>query len=164
MGLAPFRDRKVRLRSGRAPGPCAVYLRVDFVTKSLTTAVCADRFSDPWPYTHLSAKRNRRTTLLALLPEGGQTRYDLEVAEDEIGRGPCADDLFPAELPRIVAGKRTRGIRQRSALAPHYTWAPQPGIPSSWNDWTFWQYTNKGSVDGIIGDVDHTRFKGNLDG
>src|SRR6202047_5534299 len=30
-----------------APGPCAVHSGLYFVTKSLTTAVCADRFSDP---------------------------------------------------------------------------------------------------------------------
>jgi len=45
----------------------------------------------------------------------------------------------------------------------HYTGAPQPGIPSAWNDWTFWQYTDKGSVTGISGDVDHNRFNGDLD-
>jgi lysozyme len=45
----------------------------------------------------------------------------------------------------------------------HYTAAAQPGVPPAWNAWAFWQYTDKGSVDGITGDVDHNHFNGNLD-
>ena len=44
-----------------------------------------------------------------------------------------------------------------------YTTAAQPVIPPVWNAWTFWQYTDKGGVDGINGDVDHNRFSGTLD-
>jgi len=44
-----------------------------------------------------------------------------------------------------------------------YTTAAQPVIPPVWNAWTFWQYTDKGGVDGINGDVDHNRFNGTLD-
>ncbi len=35
-----------------------------------------------------------------------------------------------------------------------YTPGPQPTVPHSWTRWTFWQYTDKGSVPGIQGGVD----------
>ena len=44
IGSIPAQAQK-GTKKAQAPGPCAVYLRLDFVTKSLTTAVCADRFS-----------------------------------------------------------------------------------------------------------------------
>lgn len=44
-----------------------------------------------------------------------------------------------------------------------YTTAAQPVIPPVWNTWAFWQYSDKGSVDGINGDVDQNRFNGTLD-
>lgn len=39
-------------------------------------------------------------------------------------------------------------------------WCPQ--IPSAWNDWVMWQYSEKGSVPGIQGPVDLNRFNGTL--
>ena len=43
-----------------------------------------------------------------------------------------------------------------------YTSAPAPSsIPSQvWKDWTFWQYTETGKVDGIDVNVDRERFNG----
>jgi lysozyme len=43
-----------------------------------------------------------------------------------------------------------------------YTAAREPRVPSVWNDWTFWQYSKKGSTKGISGDVDLDRFNGTL--
>jgi len=45
----------------------------------------------------------------------------------------------------------------------HYTEANEPDFPSNWPQWTFWQYTDKGSVEGIKGYVDQDRFNGSLD-
>jgi len=45
----------------------------------------------------------------------------------------------------------------------HYTKAPKPRIPAEWTRWTFWQYAEDGSVDGVSGDVDQNRFNGSLD-
>ncbi len=46
----------------------------------------------------------------------------------------------------------------------HYTQAPNPRVPEPWksgNSWTFWQYSEKGRVDGITDDlVDLNRFAG----
>jgi GH25 family lysozyme M1 (1,4-beta-N-acetylmuramidase) len=36
----------------------------------------------------------------------------------------------------------------------------EPPLPSGWDDYTFWQYTAEGSVDGVSGDVDTNRFPG----
>jgi lysozyme len=43
-----------------------------------------------------------------------------------------------------------------------YTDAQQPSIPSAWNNWTFWQYSETGSVSGVSGGVDLDRFNGDL--
>ncbi len=37
-----------------------------------------------------------------------------------------------------------------------------PDVPSPWTGWTFWQYSDVGSVPGIAGKVDLDQFNGNL--
>ncbi|MDB9512276.1 GH25 family lysozyme [Kamptonema animale CS-326] len=41
----------------------------------------------------------------------------------------------------------------------HYTTAQEPWVPGGWNTWTFWQYTDKGSVGGVAGSVDVNIFE-----
>ena len=41
-----------------------------------------------------------------------------------------------------------------------YTTASCPNIAPPWQDWSFWQYTSSGTVAGISGNVDTTRFNG----
>ena len=36
----------------------------------------------------------------------------------------------------------------------------QPTLPSGWQDWTFWQWSQSGTVNGIVGVVDMDRFNG----
>lgn len=43
-----------------------------------------------------------------------------------------------------------------------YTDAPQPHVPTAWQQWTFWQHSEHGSVPGIAGPVDLNRFHGTL--
>jgi lysozyme len=43
-----------------------------------------------------------------------------------------------------------------------YTDAARPSIPSNWGDWTFWQYSDRGSIRGIKGNVDLNTFNGDL--
>jgi lysozyme len=45
---------------------------------------------------------------------------------------------------------------------PEYTSAAEPSAipPQVWKAWTLWQYTESGSVDGVTGDVDRSRFNG----
>ncbi|MEU4564972.1 GH25 family lysozyme [Actinoplanes sp. NPDC023936] len=47
----------------------------------------------------------------------------------------------------------------------HATYADAPGaLPSGWSRWTFWQYTSKGSVPGVSGNVDRDVFNGSVSG
>lgn len=39
---------------------------------------------------------------------------------------------------------------------------PQPNVARAWADWTFWQYTSKGTVDGVHTHVDRSYFLGTL--
>ncbi|HEU4614201.1 MAG TPA: GH25 family lysozyme, partial [Kofleriaceae bacterium] len=54
-----------------------------------------------------------------------------------------------------------------SSFAPNPLWIAQytsmcPDLPSPWQKWTFWQYTDSGHVAGISGNVDMNRFNGSL--
>jgi lysozyme len=54
-----------------------------------------------------------------------------------------------------------------ASFAPNALWIAQytslcPDIPAPWSRWTFWQYTDSGSVPGIAGPVDTNRFNGSL--
>ncbi|PRW62311.1 hypothetical protein CEP50_16010 [Actinopolyspora mortivallis] len=51
------------------------------------------------------------------------------------------------------------------AFAQHPLWlasygVSQPSVPGGWNNYSFWQYTEKGRVPGISGPVDMNRFQG----
>ncbi|MFF1926240.1 GH25 family lysozyme [Streptomyces sp. NPDC058221] len=53
------------------------------------------------------------------------------------------------------------GMSARSPLfVAHWTSASSPTIPKGFPYWTFWQYTDSGSVSGISGAVDRDRFSG----
>jgi len=45
----------------------------------------------------------------------------------------------------------------------NYTTGPAPRVPKPWLFWTYWQFTETGSVDGIGGNVDINRFNGQAD-
>jgi lysozyme len=42
--------------------------------------------------------------------------------------------------------------------------AGPPALPTAWNEYTFWQFTEQGSVTGISGQVDKSRFNGTATG
>jgi lysozyme len=44
----------------------------------------------------------------------------------------------------------------------HYTSRPAPSVPLPWTSWTFWQYSETGTIAGISGAVDLNRFAGSL--
>jgi GH25 family lysozyme M1 (1,4-beta-N-acetylmuramidase) len=53
------------------------------------------------------------------------------------------------------------GMSAKSPLfAASWTSAASPSMPSGFPYWTFWQYTDSGSVSGISGAVDRDRFSG----
>jgi GH25 family lysozyme M1 (1,4-beta-N-acetylmuramidase) len=54
-----------------------------------------------------------------------------------------------------------------ASFAPNALWIAQytslcPDIPGPWSKWTFWQYTDSGTVPGIAGPVDINRFNGSI--
>ncbi len=54
-----------------------------------------------------------------------------------------------------------------SAFADYPLWIAHytngcPNLPSQWSDWTFHQYTDSGSTDGVDGNTDTNRFNGDL--
>ncbi len=83
-------------------------------------------------------------------------------------------DVVQRETGLIVVLYTRRGFMQQMLGAAgrlgdcplwvaHYTTQGQPAIPVGWDTWTFWQYTEKGQVSGIAGNVDLDRFNGSLD-
>ncbi|HWU87403.1 MAG TPA: GH25 family lysozyme, partial [Kofleriaceae bacterium] len=54
-----------------------------------------------------------------------------------------------------------------ASFGPNPLWIAQytslcPDLPTPWSKWTFWQYTESGSIAGIAGPVDTNRFNGSL--
>jgi lysozyme len=62
--------------------------------------------------------------------------------------------------------KATLGSPDQFGSSPlwiaHYT-THDPTVPSPWNRFTFWQYTDSGTVPGISANVDRDRFHGSMD-
>jgi lysozyme len=52
----------------------------------------------------------------------------------------------------------------RALWIAEYTSAPQPRVPSAFPAYSFWQYSESGTVPGISGQVDLDRFNGSIDG
>lgn len=44
----------------------------------------------------------------------------------------------------------------------HYTNSSQPTVPAGWDQWTLWQYSESGTVEGIAGSVDLDDFNGSF--
>ncbi len=45
----------------------------------------------------------------------------------------------------------------------NYTSAPKPLIPKGWTDWTLWQYTEQGRLNGCAGNLDLDHYSGTVD-
>jgi lysozyme len=58
-----------------------------------------------------------------------------------------------------LLGDEVKTLSTSGLWIAHYKVA-QPATPSSWPAWTFWQYSETGSVDGVHGNVDCDRFGG----
>ncbi|NER05915.1 MAG: alpha/beta fold hydrolase, partial [Okeania sp. SIO3C4] len=84
-------------------------------------------------------------------------RQWLDVVEEGTGRKPIIY-TYPYFWENSV------GNSQEFADYPlwiaHYD-TEQPRVPGGWDDWTFWQKTSSGSVDGIAGNVDLNVFSDN---
>ncbi len=84
----------------------------------------------------------------------------LTAVEQGLGRKPIV------YLSPSFAAEKLGGAAE---LAPyplwiaHYTTRPAPRVPPAWQDWTFWQYTENGTIAGIAGNVDVDLFNGTFE-
>jgi len=51
-------------------------------------------------------------------------------------------------------------LKEHPLWLAHYTSASRPRVPAPYGFWTFWQYTDRGRVAGLAGNVDINRFNG----
>ena len=58
-----------------------------------------------------------------------------------------------------LLGDDLRSLSAYPLWIAHYN-AAKPALPPAWAAWTFWQYTDKGKLPGIDGNVDRNRFNG----
>ncbi|KPQ38999.1 MAG: lysozyme [Phormidium sp. OSCR] len=49
-------------------------------------------------------------------------------------------------------------FREYPLWIAHYTTAARPWVPGGWGTWTMWQFTDRGTVDGVTGPVDVNSF------
>ncbi len=83
----------------------------------------------------------------------------LRMVEEELGTKPilylgfyfARDVLQSAKYPELSS---------YPLWIAHYTSKPNPLIPPPWSKWTFWQFSDKGQIPGVSGNVDVNRFRG----
>jgi len=61
------------------------------------------------------------------------------------------------------ANAHLQGLGAYPLWLAEYNDAAAPKLPNGWSDWTFWQHSQDGRVDGVDGAVDLDRFNGTLD-
>lgn len=102
---------------------------------------------------------------------------DVEVSNgDDIATKVAKLSQFITAVERAIGGKRmlvyssygfwNSSMGGSAAFSGHPLWIaeynndPQPTLPSGWNSWAIWQYSDAGSVAGISGSVDLDRLNG----
>jgi lysozyme len=58
----------------------------------------------------------------------------------------------------------TKRFTDRALWIAHFTSAAQPNFPGVFPRYSFWQFTEKGSISGVTGNVDLDRFNGSMKG
>lgn len=102
-------------------------------------------------------------------PSGTQMSLDhlfgwVETVQKATGRPPVVYGGQSLLFPDIGSS-----VHPTLAACPlwvaQYTSAAEPGhIPAQvWTTWTMWQYTESGSVEGVSGNVDRSRYNGTAD-
>ena len=89
----------------------------------------------------------------------------LDAVEKEFGKKPIiyANAQFIKENFVQPDGAPLAWLKDYPLWLPQYGGASAaPTIPPGWNDWTFWQYTDKGTVSGVEGPAELDYFNGAL--
>lgn len=91
----------------------------------------------------------------------GMIRDWMSWTEDALGIQPIIY-LSPSFADEILEGASE--LDKYVLWLAHYTSRDNPRVPRPWTDWTFWQYSESGRLDGITTNtVDLNRFQGTLD-
>jgi len=152
-----FLDKRYESRRGMALGANLLWGAYHFGTGDASGTEQADYFLskiDANPQTLLALDSERNTTPPKIDMTLSQASDFVTRVHDRAGRWP----LF-----YVSPGWLRNAAGDRSALAkcPLWLteWGPTAHVPQPWQSWTFWQYANKGNVEGI-GVCDRDRFAG----
>jgi lysozyme len=84
----------------------------------------------------------------------------VQAVKEELGLDPIL--YLSAYFPDDVLGNDGR-LDDYPLWVAHYSRGTRPRVPKPWQFYTFWQYTDEGSVAGVSGPVDMNRFNGSID-
>jgi lysozyme len=89
---------------------------------------------------------------------------DLELAARILfDKTECEVTIYGSNvLVDACKGKRSEVLARTSLWQARYG-SNEPAVPSIWPTWSLWQWTDKGEVPGINGDVDCNRWNGHPD-
>jgi len=82
----------------------------------------------------------------------------LDVVENTTGRKPIVY-TYPSFWKDNLGN--TQQFSDYPLWIANYTSASGPIVPGGWKNWTFWQYSDSGRVNGISGNVDLNKFSSN---
>jgi lysozyme len=116
-----------------------------------------DNFLDTWTSDEMLALdwENNGSETMSL----GQARLFVTMVHDRTGVFPA---LYSGNAIKdaINAGGNPGILTSCRLWLAHY--AATPTIPTGWQDYWLWQYTDKGTVNGISGPVDRNQFDGTM--
>ena len=84
----------------------------------------------------------------------------VEAVENVLGRQPILYTYASFWSQTLRGSSRFSGYHLWVA---HYTFKATPTVPSGFDDYLFWQFSEQGKMDGIEGNVDLDRFNGSLE-
>lgn len=100
--------------------------------------------------------------------EWNRSQMNLSQAKAFIERVESKTGVFPtlytntAFLNQYLKGQKDAFFARCPLWVAQYN-VSSPNIQASWKDWTLWQYTGNGMVQGVAGNVDRSYFNGTLD-
>lgn len=81
----------------------------------------------------------------------------LDIVEQATGKKPI---IYTSHYRWKELTESPSWASQYPLWVAHYTVAPKPLLPTGWTDYYLWQYTDKGNISGIDGNVDLNRVGG----
>lgn len=163
---ATFKDRTFRSNRSRAKASGIITGAYHFFRTSVSVDAQLDNFAAalgvveegelppvidveiPSQWTRLSVAR--RNELIYDFIEGVRSRLGRHINPVIYLSPSFADDVL----------ENDPGLKDHPLWLAHYTSAARPRVPAPWRIWTFWQWTERGRVDGISTYCDVNRFNG----